>query len=201
MSSFDQNATLADGARRAFPISGEYVYLRESTGQLSVRIIQQNTGGKDGKESAHSMRRGDKIRPGFAFDNVVITNNSGASVTFELAYGTGDFDRPIPDTVNVAVSVPTSDTFSDVADVTVAGVGNANADEISAANSDRTKIIIQAHADNDTTFRVGGSTVDTDTGVQLVAGDVIALETTAAVWACEESSGTNKVCVIELTDG
>ena len=187
-------ATLANGARLTVPGRGSFLFMKNTTAPLLTRMIEVETGGRSGREVSVTMANSDKIRsaPGAEFDSIALLNSSGASATFTLIYGTGDYDRPVPDTVNVSVSVPASDALSTVADITV-----TTAAVISAASTTRQKCIITALASNDQTLRIGDSNVTATRGTPLAPGETIAIESGAAIYAVEQVSGTNAVAITE----
>ena len=188
---------LAAGARITYPLRGSFIYLREANGTLTVSASLVELGQRTGQTTKVLMSGSDKIRPEQEYDQIQLYNASAASITYELVTGDGDYDRPIPDTINVSVSVPASDTINGTADVTISGTTNGTADQILAANPDRIRAIITALSTNDQTIRISGADVDSNIGVPLAAGESVAIDSTGAIWGCEESAGTNAVAIIE----
>lgn len=197
--------TLAAGARRDIPSNGSFIYLRsalDSNGadsQLVVSLQEIELGQKTGHTTKLIMSSGDKIRPQKRFDSVVLFNDTSLAIDYEAVHGDGDYDRPIPDTVNVSVSTPSAKGIETAPDVTVSGTTNATADVIAAANTNRVRIVLTALDTNDQILRIGGADVDADEGIQLAAGQSVALLTTAEILGCEEVAGTNAVSVFEET--
>lgn len=188
---------LAAGAFITYPFRGSFIYLREADGELVVSASLVELGQRTGQTTKVKMSGSDKIRPTKEYDQVTLTNDTAASITYELVTGDGDYDRPIPDTINVSVSVPASDTINGTADVTISGTTNATADQILAANASRIRAIITANAANDQTIRISGSDVDSNIGIPLAAGESVAIDSTGAIWGCEEVAGTNTVAIVE----
>lgn len=193
----DISGTLGAGARRKIPLRGSFFYLRAATAPLDVELQLVDLGDETGQGTLVTMKPGDKITPKREYDSVVLLNNNAVSVDYEVTGGDGDYDRPIPDIVNVSVSVPASDTINGTADVTISGTTNATADQILTSNPDRIRAIITALAGNDQNIRISGTDVDANIGIQLAPGESVAIDSTGEIWGCEEVAGTNAVSVIE----
>lgn len=173
--------------------------MRSATFPLDVELQLIDLGSKTGRSTQIRMTGADKVVPSREYDGVVLFNPNVLPVAYEITGGDGDYDRPIPDLVNVAVSTPASDSVETEPDVTISGVTNATRDVIIAANANRTRVIITALAANDQTVRIGGADVDADEGIPLAPGESVALATTAQIEGVEEVLGTNKVSVFEET--
>lgn len=187
-------ATVAAGTRRKIPGRGSFLFAKTTTAPIKVSMIEVETGTRDGDDVTVTMSNSDKIRsaPGKEFDEIVVFNDSAAPVTFTLIYGTGDYDRPVPDTVNVAVSVPASNSVTTIARNEVTA-----AEEVAAFNASRTKVIVQADPANDQNIVVGDSNITTTRGIVLQPGETIAFETQGAIYAMEVVAGTNYVNILE----
>ena len=188
--------TLANNERRKYPLRGSFFYLRSANQALQVELVRVGLGQQEGNNTNLEMQGGDKVTPKTEYDEVVLFNDSGVSVTFEIVGGDGDYDRPTPDTVNVAVSTPASNSITDAADV---ACNELTATQIVAANSTRTRVIIGAPEANDVNLRVGSSNVTATRGQQLKPGETIAFDTSAAIYAIEESAGTTTASVVQET--
>ena len=179
----DVEGTLAAGERRKIPLRGSFFYLRFSSAPLLVELQLIELGTKTGKSTMVRMKGGDKITPQREYDSVVLFNDSAVSVDYETTGGDGDYDRPIPDIVNVQVTSDSSEIVTTEVDETNIDVGNAGAIELVPADPNRIYAIITALSTNAEEIRIGDSNVDTDRGTPLGAGDTIKWSSKAACYA------------------
>lgn len=75
-------------------------------------------------------------------------------------------------------------------DATAIGDGNANAVQLLEANPQRAMVILSPLADNDQNLRAGDANVDTDQGIQMIAGQTYAICMKGPVFVCGEAAGT-----------
>lgn len=75
-------------------------------------------------------------------------------------------------------------------DATAIGDGNANKTQLLEANPDREQVILSPLESNDQNLRWGDENVDTDQGVQMIAGQTYAICMKGPVYVCGEAAGT-----------
>lgn len=195
--------TIAANGRTTITARGTTIFVRATTEILLVtaRSTQVGQGEDGGQGVAYTIRMGasEKWFTAEEFDSVEIVNTGAVATAVEILLGFGDFFRPVPDIVNVAVSIPASRAIPTLVDASAFGVGNANLEEVLPINLDRIRAIITALAANDQIIRIGDANVDTNRGTPLAAGETIAIDSTAAISVCEEVAGTNLVAIREET--
>lgn len=178
---------LTANQRMTIVARGSTVFLRAATGEISVTVRSTAVAGKTGEAYTLRMTAAEKWFAAQEFDSVEIEDQSGAANTIELYIGSGDFEKPVPDIVNVALSIPASRTVLTQVDHTNIDIGTAGIQLIAAENLDRTTLVVTALSTNTDIIRVGDINVDTDRGTPLAAGESMAFDTTAAIYACSES--------------
>jgi hypothetical protein len=122
---------------------------------------------------------------------------SGDNATeIEILIGVGDFVRPVPDIVNVAIIAAGQQvtSFFDVIDIDVGGAGRII---LVAENLDRTQLIITALAANTCPIRIGTVACAINVGIQLSPGETLLWESTAEVYACSETDTDQVVSLLE----
>ena len=193
-------ATIAAGARTKLPGRGSFLFMKTTTGAVSVSMIENELGGASGKETRVTMQNSDKIRsaPGAEFDEIVLHNESASSVTLTIIYGDGDYDRPVPDTVNVSVSLPNAAAVTTVTDKTNIDVANAGKELLLAANENRINAWITALDTNAEAIRIGDDNVAIDRGTPLAAGDTILWSSKSACYACSIATVNQGAAVTEF---
>ena len=190
--------TLASGARISIAARGSFIYLRDANGKLTVSAQLVNLGQKTGQTTKVIMSSADKISPDKEFDNVVLYNHTAASVTYELVTGDGDYDRPLPDVVNVSVSLPNAASVTTVTDKTNIDVANAGKELLLAANENRINAWITALDTNAEVIRIGDDNVAIDRGTPLAPGDTILWSSKAACYACSIATVNQGAAVTEF---
>ncbi len=179
---------LTANQRQTIIARGTTLFLRQATGELSVTVRSNQVGTKTGASYTLRMEQAEKWFHAEEFDEVVVVDESGAENAIELYIGFGDFQKPVPDIINVAFSVPAARSIITRVDHVNIDIGAAGKELIAAENLSRTKIIITALAAKTDAIRVGDANVDTDRGTPLLAGETIAFDNTAAVYACSETA-------------
>lgn len=162
--------------------------------RLTVRLRAVELGGKSGDSVELSMSQNDKVVLPFAYDRIEIANDAGIALDIDVIFGDGDYVRPLPDLVNVAIVLAGSNALDTIADK---ALNEAAETQILPANTNRVRAIITALEANDQNIRVGDIDVDATRGVQLLPGQTIAIDSTAAIYGIEEAAGTCAVSVLE----
>ena len=190
---------LAADARTTIEARGTTVFLRKATGELLVTLRSTRVGTGTGAAYSLRMTAAEKWFHAEEFDSVELLDTSGAANTIEFYIGYGDFEKPVPDIVNVAVTSAVNASVDTTVDNSAFGTGNANAVEVLAANPLRTAAVLTALASNADTLRIGDSDVDTDQGTPLAPGETILWPSKAGVFVCSESGivGANDIALLE----
>lgn len=176
---------------------GTMLFIRQvlpAGNQVNVRLRAVEISGKSGDSVELNMSQNDKVVLPFAYDRIELTNDSGVALDVDVIYGDGDFVRPLPDLVNVAVVISGSEAIDTIPDVALNEVSET---QILPANPNRIRAIIGAPEANDVNLRIGDIDVTATRGIQLKPGETIAIDSQAAIYGIEESAGTTTVCVME----
>lgn len=176
--------TLSIGQRTVINARGTTLFLREATGEITVTARSQQVGEGTGESYTLRMTQAEKWFHADTFDEVVIENTSGVANTIEMYLGSGDFEKPVPDIVNVQVTSAESEIVETEVDETNIDVGQAGKVELLPADSARVFAIITALSTNAEEIRIGDTNVDTNRGTPLAAGETIKWTSKAACFAC-----------------
>ncbi len=190
---------LQAGQRENIDARGTTIFLRLATGEISVTARSNAVGSKSGASYTLRMTEAERWFHAEEFDSIVIVDESGAANTIELYIGYGDFQKPVPDIVNVALTVPASRDVTTIADKINIDIGAAGKEQLAAINLDRTRAVITADAGNAEIIRVGDTNVDTDRGIPLAAGESLSFESTAAIFACSIATNDQIAAITEFT--
>lgn len=193
--------TLEAGKRTTITARGTTIFVRATTEILEVRPRSTQVGAGDaggqGVEYFARMGASEKWFTAEEFDSVSLLNSGAAPTNIEILLGFGDFFRPVPDIINVAVTSLASASVETTPDVTNSGIGNGNKVTILAANPNRISAVLTALSTNTAVARIGGADVDTDEGTPLQAGETILWPSKAAAEACVEAAGNGDIAVLE----
>lgn len=193
--------TLAIGQRTTIEATGTTVFLREATGEILVTLRSTATGERDGVAYTLRMTQAEKWFHAEQFDSVTIENTAGVANTIEFYIGFGDFEKPVPDIVNVQVTQGPNGVHETLVDDDTFGQGNANAVAILADDNTRIQAYITALAGNTDTLRVGDSDVDTDQGTPLAPGETVIFPSKKAIYVCSEgATATDAVAITVFKD-
>jgi hypothetical protein len=162
--------------------------------RLNVRLRAVELAGKSGDSVELSMSQNDKVVLPFAYDRIELLNESGVALDIDVIFGDGDYVRPLPDVVNVAIALAGSQALDTIADVAMVDTGET---QILPVNANRVRAIITALEANDVNLRIGDVDITATRGMQLKPGETIAIDSTAAIYGIEESAGTTSVAVLE----
>ena len=162
--------------------------------KVNVRLRAVELAGKSGDSVELNMSQNDKVVLPFAYDRIEILNENAVAIDIDVIFGDGDYVRPLPDLVNVAIALAGSNALDTIADVAMT---DANETEILPANLNRVRAIIGAPDTNDVILRIGDVDITATRGQQLKPGETISIESTAAIYGIEESAGTTVVSVLE----
>lgn len=176
--------TLAAGQRTTIDATGTTVFLRISTGEIVVTLRSTRTGEGDGVAYTLRMTAAEKWFHAEQFDSVELHNDTAVATTVEFYIGFGDFEKPVPDIINVQVTSAESEVVTTEVDETNIDVGQAGKVELVPADSTRVFAIISALSSNLEEIRIGDTNVDTDRGTPMAAGDTIKWTSKAACFAC-----------------
>lgn len=179
------SATLTNGQSRTFTTPGNFFMYYSGDGALDVVLNLSNkflslVPGVSLKFSKQQM-----------FDDVTITNTSGATQTVQVVIGFGEM---VDIRSLVTVNQTPSDTVSTTADVTVASTATL----ISGADSSRREIIIAVDIGASNGIRVGDSGVTATDGLYVGIGQSVSLNTSAAVYGIRDGASDATVSVLKL---
>ena len=163
---------------------GTTVFLRKAQGELSVTLRSNAVGTKTGASYTLRMEQAEKWFHAEEFDSVILEDESGNANEIELYIGYGDFEKPVPDIVNVQVTSAESEAVSTEADETNIDVGNAGKVQLLAQDNNRISAILTALSTNVEEIRIGDTNVTETRGTPLAAGDTIKWTSKAACFAC-----------------
>jgi hypothetical protein len=190
--------TLAAGQRTKIEARGTTIFVRRTTEELLVRARTTQVASGDGVEYQARMAASEKWFTAEEFDSVSIENTGAAATEVEILLGFGDFFRPVPDIVNVAIDVPASRDITTTVDKVNIDVGQAGLEILAAINLTRLRAVVTALATNTDPIRVGDTNVDTDRGTPLAPGESISIESTAEISACSESVADQAAAITEF---
>ncbi len=185
--------------RASISARGTTVFLRQSAGELSVTLRSVAVGTKTGAAYTLRMDEAEKWFHAEEFDEVIVKDESGAENAIELYIGYGDFAKPVPDIVNVALSIPASRAAVTITDKINIDVGQAGKEQLAAENLLRTRAVITAAAANAEIIRIGDTNVTESRGIPLAAGESLSWESTAAVFACSIATVDQVASITEFT--
>lgn len=191
--------TLAAGQRTKVEARGTTIFVRRTTEELIVEPRSTQVAGGGGVKYFARMAASEKWFTAQEFDSVTFTNTGAAATEIEVLLGFGDFFRPVPDIVNVAIDVPAARVSTPIADKVNIDVGQAGKEQLLPVDLTRITGVITALDTNTDIIRIGNTDVDTDTGTQLAAGQTIAWESTAACFACSEAVVDQGVALVVHT--
>jgi hypothetical protein len=175
---------LAANERQSINVRGTTVFLRLASGTVAVTVRSNQVGTKSGASYTLRMDQAEKWFHAEEFDEIVLEDVSGAQNTVEFYIGYGDFEKPVPDIVNVQVTSAESEVVTTEVDETNIDVGNAGQVQLLPADADRVFAIITALSGNAEEIRIGDTNIDTDRGTPLDPGDTIKWTSKAACFAC-----------------
>ncbi len=178
---------------------GTTIFVRQATGELGVTLRSVAVGTKTGAAYTLRMEQAEKWFHAEEFDEIVVEDKSGAENAIEVYIGYGDFQKPVPDIVNVALSIPASRAAVTIVDKINIDVGQAGKEQLAAINLGRTRAVITAAAANAEIIRIGDTNVDDDRGIPLAAGESLSWESTAAVFACSIATADQVAAITEFT--
>lgn len=175
---------LAIGQRETINARGTTIFLRESSGEITVTARSNAVGTKTGASYTLRVNQAEEWLHAEEFDSLEIENTSGVENTIELYVGFGRFIKPVPDIVNVQVTSAESEIVETEVDETNIDIGQAGKVELVPADSARVFAIITALSTNAEEIRIGDTNVDTNRGTPLAAGETIKWTSKAACFAC-----------------
>jgi len=189
------SAAGSQGDRQKIDVTGSTVFMR----QVSVGTVRVTTEAlRSADKHTVDMSQADKLFTVEEYGSVYIQNFQSTAIDIEMYLGIGDFNQPVPDIVNVSLSAASAN-LSPSDDAVNIDADNAGAELLSAANPERLRIMITALSTNANAIRVGDSTVDSDRGIPLQAGESVALLTQAAIYACSEAAADQGAAILEET--
>lgn len=192
--------TLAIGQRTVINARGTTLFLRQATGEIRVTARSNQTGDGGGESYTLRMTAAEKWFHADTFDEVEIENTAGVANTIELYLGSGDFEKPVPDIVNVQVSSSNNNVATTAVDETNIDVGNAGAVQLLAQDNTRVQAWITALAGNAEEIRIGDANVDTDQGTPLQPGDTILWSSKGPCFACSIATANQGAAVTEFSE-
>lgn len=201
-------ATLTTAAgvqhQRKIATRGTMLFVREvlpAGNPITVRLRQIGVGSKDGQTIEIPMRQNDKIITPVEYDRIELENEAGTDLAIDVIFGDGDYVRPLPDLVNVAISEAGANTVHSPADVPTNDAAEAVLfDPATYAGETIVRVLLTAHIDNDQAVRVGKTgEVAANHGTPLQAGETLSWDCSEAAYGIEEIAGTTKICVSVFT--
>ena len=178
--------TLDPGANMAINGAGRFFRILEADGDVGVAIDAQ-------PENVMKAGHGFELAEGQRFGRLRIFNRAAGSQTIEIALGLGRFsDSRMAGSVGTKETMP--DTFTSGAPVAAL---NAATTLIGAANSARREAVLVN--DGAGTIYIGGAAgAAAGQGLPLAAGQPLTLDTTAAIYARNDSGAAVNVAIAEL---
>ena len=162
---------------------GRYIWLKSGTGPIYIKSSRGESARLDPSE--FTTFDGE-------FSDFVISDLSGNTNDLTLVIA----DSPVAAGKYGSVTVQRSGTFDHFSPVVFGGA--AGRSRLLAANSDRFRGIIRSDAANTATIWIGSSTVANETGIPLLPGESLALETSAEVWGwCNDATAPRVFAVQE----
>ena len=189
--------TLEIGKRTTIDATGTTVFLRRAIGEITVTLRSTATGERDGVAYTLRMTEAEKWFHAEQFDSVTIENTSGVANEIEFYIGFGDFEKPVPDIVNVQVTLAPNSVAETIADKVNIDVGNAGKELLLPADANRIEAYITALAANAEVIRVGDENVTETRGTPLAAGETLIWKGPNACYACSIAT-VNQSAAISL---
>ena len=192
------NGALSAGAYITLPLRGSFLFVRAATGNLTVSLTQVELGQKTGQTTKVVMTQNDKVRPIREFDSVTLRNDTASAVVYSIVTGDGDYDRPVPDIINVQVTQGPDSGHISLVDIDTAGQGQANKVSILPDDDTRINAYLTALAGNTDTLRIGDTDVDTDQGTPLAPGETVNWTSKKQTWYCSEGATASQGIAITI---
>lgn len=192
--------TLAISQRTTIEARGTTVFLRQATGELLVTLRSTAVGTKTGVAYTLRMTAAEKWFHAEEFDSVTIQNEAGVANTIEFYIGFGDFEKPVPDIVNVQVSSSNNNEATTAVDETAVNVGNAGKALLLAQDDTRVQAWISALAGNAEEIRIGDVNVAANRGTPLQPGDTILWSSKGPCYACSIATAGQGAAVTEFSE-
>ena len=190
MSIVTRTYTIAAGSSVKMSRKADFLRCLESTGIAEVQFDNAGDGG--------DLEGGLAYWPQGGFSQADILNPTASDITLIIAVGKGRMEDNRA-TVNTGQTLPTRETAPDVlsANAPVSAV-NAAATLLSAANAKRREILI-VNTDAAATVYIGGDpAAAAGAGVPLLPGQSLTLETSAAVYARNDSGAAVSVSANDM---
>lgn len=180
-------ATAAGPGVTKFDVSGNFCYVRSTTGELLI-TLREGRNGATGRDLVAKVPTGERqaveTATGDTFDQIVVENSTASDVTFTLIAGAGHFDAPLS---QVSLEGP-----NDIGDADDVDVDHTAATLVLAADANRRRAYVGSHPNNDQFIRVGAqATVAAGRGFCLQPGIGIPIEGTGAIYAIAEAEGVS----------
>lgn len=188
--------------RQSIVARGTTVFLRQATGEISVTLRSTRTGTGTGVAYTLRMTAAEKWFHAEEFDSVEVQDESGLPNTIEFYIGFGDFEKPVPDIVNVQVTSAQNATVDSQPDRNDFGAGAVNSVEVLPANPKRTFAVLTALSSNPNGLRIASTDVDSNEGTPLLAGETITWSSKAACRVCADGGAVNNndIAIVEHLD-
>ncbi len=169
-------------------ISGRYMRVLEApSGPVYIRL----DGGSELKRVA-----GQSIGLASPFSSIAIRSAVAQTVLFTIS-DTPQDDNQTAITATINATITAGDTITTTADVSVAGV---TASQVLAGRADRVSVIVKNLSGNSDPIRVGESGTGAARGHELMPGESISLDVTAAIYVYNSKATAQSVSIIEIRD-
>ena len=189
---------LTANQRANINVRGTTIFLRQATGELKVTLRSQQVGSQDGVAYTLRMSAAEKWFHAQEFDQIEVEDVSGTANTIELYIGYGDFEKPVPDIVNVQVSSSNNNIATTIADKINIDIGNAGREQLLAQDDSRVHAWVTALSTNVEEIRIGDTNVDTNRGTPLAPGDTILWSSKGPCFACSIATVDQGAAVTEF---
>jgi len=137
---------------------------------------------------------------GLRFDRIFLTNTAQAGKSLTLFYGVDTFGNLAIQNAAIALASVTftkGTTFATAADVTVTTAATV---QVLAANATRRYALIGNPIANPMLMRIGDAGAAAAEGIELLPGEKIRLETSAAIFAFNPDAVDRKITALEISD-
>lgn len=188
-----KNHVLAAGVPLDLAIKANFFQLFQAPTAVDVEFFSHNTRVGQAHDAPEGFRRG-PLAAGKEFDRVRITSAVNQTLQVCLAYGEASLQRIVG---NITATLTKAATLADAADVVV--VQGAAAAQIIAASAARRTVMIKSLSTNTQSVRLGAAP-GAARGYELVPGESVFWDVTAAIKAWTAAGANQTLAIVEIDD-
>lgn len=187
--------TLTANQRTTIDARGTTIFLRKATGELQITVTSLAVGDADGATYTLRMEQAEEWLHADTFDQIIVKNTLAVDNAIELYLGFGRFIKPVPDIVNVQVTLGVNGAAGSIDDKINIDALQIGKEELLPLDDDRLEAYITALSTNTEEIRVSDTAVDSDHGTPLAPGETLIWKGPHAVFACSLTAANQAAAV------